>query len=190
MDLFAKYKNELLDSSRKEGIYPYFHELQSRQAPEVVMEGHRTIMLGSNNYLGLTENKNVIKAGIKALKKYGTGCSGSRFLNGTLDLPGGFIDIGENAEKTCERELKEETGLILNIDKLKYLFSLPNIYSFSNFNVYTLDLFYEYLIDEFRNLNPSDDVDEILFVDKNKLDPEKFGLKSIKEGIKKYINEF
>jgi hypothetical protein len=56
--------------------------------------------------------------------------------------------------------------------------------------VYTLDLFYEYLIDEFRNLNPSDDVDEILFVDKNKLDPEKFGLKSIKEGIKKYINEF
>ena len=109
---------------------------------------------------------------------------------GTLDLPGGFIDIGENAEKTCERELKEETGLILNIDKLKYLFSLPNIYSFSNFNVYTLDLFYEYLIDEFRNLNPSDDVDEILFVDKNKLDPEKFGLKSIKEGIKKYINEF
>ena len=76
----------MLDAARKEGIYPYFHELQSRQAPEVVMEGHRIIMLGSNNYLGLTENQNVINAGIKALEKYGSGCSGSRFLNGTLDL--------------------------------------------------------------------------------------------------------
>ena len=86
MDLFAKYKNPLLDMARKDGIYPYFHELQSRQAPEVVMEGHRIIMLGSNNYLGLTENQNVINAGIEALEKYGSGCSGSRFLNGTLDL--------------------------------------------------------------------------------------------------------
>ena len=99
MDLFSKYKNDLLDSVRKEGLYPYFHELQSRQAPEVIMEGHRTIMLGSNNYLGLTENKNVIKAGIKALKKYGTGCSGSRFLNGTLDM-----------HKTLEKELAEFLG--------------------------------------------------------------------------------
>lgn len=99
MDLFSKYKNDLLDSVRKEGLYPYFHELQSRQAPEVIMEGHRTIMLGSNNYLGLTENKNVIKAGTKALKKYGTGCSGSRFLNGTLDM-----------HKTLEKELAEFLG--------------------------------------------------------------------------------
>lgn len=86
MDLFAKYKNPILDMARSEGIYPYFHELQSRQAPEVIMEGHRIIMLGSNNYLGLTENQNVINAGIQALEKYGSGCSGSRFLNGTLDL--------------------------------------------------------------------------------------------------------
>ena len=86
MDLFSKYRNPLLEMARKDDIYPYFHELQSRQAPEVVMEGHRIIMLGSNNYLGLTENQNVINAGIKALEKYGSGCSGSRFLNGTLDL--------------------------------------------------------------------------------------------------------
>ena len=96
MDLFSKYKNPLLDMARKEGIYPYFHELQSRQAPEVVMEGHRIIMLGSNNYLGLTENQNVVDAGIKALEKYGSGCSGSRFLNGTLDL-----------HKELEREIAE-----------------------------------------------------------------------------------
>lgn len=86
MDLFEKYHNPLLDSVREKGIYPYFHELQSRQAPEVVMEGKRIIMLGSNNYLGLTENDNVIEAGVAALRKYGSGCSGSRFLNGTLDL--------------------------------------------------------------------------------------------------------
>lgn len=68
------------------GIYPYFHELESKQDIEVVMEGKRRIMLGSNNYLGLTVHPEVIEAGIKALEKYGTGCSGSRFLNGTLDM--------------------------------------------------------------------------------------------------------
>ena len=68
------------------GIYPYFHELESKQDIEVMMEGKRRIMLGSNNYLGLTVNKEVIAAGVAAMEKYGTGCSGSRFLNGTLDL--------------------------------------------------------------------------------------------------------
>ena len=68
------------------GIYPYFHELESKQDIEVIMEGKRRIMLGSNNYLGLTVNKEVIAAGVAAMEKYGTGCSGSRFLNGTLDL--------------------------------------------------------------------------------------------------------
>ncbi len=68
------------------GIYPYFHELESKQDVEVIMEGKRRIMLGSNNYLGLTVHPEVIEAGLKALEKYGTGCSGSRFLNGTLDL--------------------------------------------------------------------------------------------------------
>ena len=91
MDLFDKfqdtnsYYHQSLDA-REAGIYPYFHCLESRQAPEVVMEGKRRIMLGSNNYLGLTSNQQVIDAGIAALQKYGTGCSGSRFLNGTLDL--------------------------------------------------------------------------------------------------------
>ena len=86
MDLFDKCKVELVDRAREAKIYPYFHELESRQAPEVIMEGKRKIMLGSNNYLGLTSNPRVIEAGIHALEKYGSGCSGSRFLNGTLDL--------------------------------------------------------------------------------------------------------
>ena len=70
----------------KEGVYPYFHELETRQDVEVVMEGKRRIMLGSNNYLGLTVHPEVVQAGVDAMLKYGTGCSGSRFLNGTLDL--------------------------------------------------------------------------------------------------------
>ena len=87
MPLFKKceeyvYIRELVDK----GIYPYFHELESKQDIEVMMEGKRRIMLGSNNYLGLTVNQEVIDAGVEAMKKYSTGCSGSRFLNGTLDL--------------------------------------------------------------------------------------------------------
>lgn len=91
MDLFDKFSDKNSNyqkalEARSANIYPYFHCLESRQAPEVIMEGKRRIMLGSNNYLGLTSEKSVIDAGIKALEKYGTGCSGSRFLNGTLDL--------------------------------------------------------------------------------------------------------
>ena len=86
MDLFDKCYNELVATSRAAGIYPYFHELESRQGPEVMMEGKRRIMLGSNNYLGLTSHPRVIEAGVRAMEKYGSGCSGSRFLNGTLDL--------------------------------------------------------------------------------------------------------
>lgn len=87
MDIFAKcsnytYANEL----RARGLYPYFHALETRQGPEVIMEGKRRIMLGSNNYLGLTTCPEVLEAGLKALEQYGTGCSGSRFLNGTLKL--------------------------------------------------------------------------------------------------------
>lgn len=87
MDLFAKcFEPSLADEAKSRGIYPYFHALESRQDKEVIMEGKRRIMLGSNNYLGLTTNENVIEAGVKAIEQYGTGCSGSRFLNGTLKL--------------------------------------------------------------------------------------------------------
>lgn len=68
------------------GLYPYFHALESKQDTEVVMDGKRTIMIGSNNYLGLTSDPRTIEAGKAALDRYGTGCSGSRYLNGTLDL--------------------------------------------------------------------------------------------------------
>lgn len=87
MDLFLKcYKPSLATELKEKGVYPYFHALESRQDTEVIMEGKRRIMLGSNNYLGLTTCPEVIEAGIKAFEKYGTGCSGSRFLNGTLEM--------------------------------------------------------------------------------------------------------
>ncbi len=86
MDLFKKCGSlEILNMAKEKGIYPYFHQLETKQGPEVVMEGKNIIMIGSNNYLGLTSHPEVIEAGIKALEKYGSGCSGSRFLNGTLD---------------------------------------------------------------------------------------------------------
>ncbi len=68
------------------GIYPYFREIQSDQDTEVTINGKKVLMFGSNAYLGLTNHPKVKEAAINAIKKYGTGCAGSRFLNGTLDL--------------------------------------------------------------------------------------------------------
>ncbi|MCQ2419498.1 MAG: pyridoxal phosphate-dependent aminotransferase family protein [Clostridia bacterium] len=87
MDIFEKcMKPSMVDEVREMGIYPYFHALESKQDTEVIMEGKRRIMLGSNNYLGLTTCPEVIEAGVKAYQQFGSGCSGSRFLNGTLLL--------------------------------------------------------------------------------------------------------
>jgi len=87
MSIFKKCRDfTTAEEVIKAGIYPYFHQLESKQDIEVIMEGKRRIMLGSNNYLGLTVHPEVMEAAIKAVEKYGTGCSGSRFLNGTLDL--------------------------------------------------------------------------------------------------------
>lgn len=87
MDLFEKcYKNEKVRAAKESGYYPYFSVLTSGQDTEVTLAGVKTVMIGSNNYLGLTGDERVIAAGVDALEKYGSGCSGSRFLNGTLDL--------------------------------------------------------------------------------------------------------
>lgn len=82
-----KYKNYREPQKfQKLGLYPYFREITSKQGTEVEMGGHHVLMFGSNAYTGLTGDERVIKAAEKALHKYGTGCAGSRFLNGTLDL--------------------------------------------------------------------------------------------------------
>ena len=69
-----------------QGVYPYFREIEGKQGTEVEMGGHKVLMFGSNAYTGLTGDERVIEAGVKALRQYGSGCAGSRFLNGTLDL--------------------------------------------------------------------------------------------------------
>ena len=74
------------DETREKGYYPYFHAIEESEGPVVMIEGRKVIMAGSNNYLGLTAHPKVKEASINAVKKYGTGCSGSRYLTGTLDL--------------------------------------------------------------------------------------------------------
>ncbi|MCL6591652.1 MAG: pyridoxal phosphate-dependent aminotransferase family protein [Firmicutes bacterium] len=87
MDIFEKCFNYTAPQQvRDAGVYPYFHVLESKQDTEVMIEGKRVIMIGSNNYLGLTSDPRVIEAAREASAKYGSGCSGSRFLNGTIRL--------------------------------------------------------------------------------------------------------
>ena len=85
--LQERYKSYRLPQKYMEaGVYPYFREITSKQGTEVEMGGHEVLMFGSNAYTGLTGDQRVIDAAQAALDKYGSGCAGSRFLNGTLDL--------------------------------------------------------------------------------------------------------
>lgn len=85
--LQEKYKDYRLPQQYiAAGVYPYFREITSKQGPIVTMQGHRVLMFGSNAYTGLTGDERVIEAAKEALDKYGSGCAGSRFLNGTLDI--------------------------------------------------------------------------------------------------------
>lgn len=102
---------------------------------------------------------------------------------GTLDLPGGFVDMHETAEEAMQREVMEETGL--SVISPKYLFSIPNIYLYSGFEVHTVDLFFLCQVDDFSGIKAQDDVSELLFIARNNLDPADFGLISIRKGIEK-----
>lgn len=87
MDLFDKCRQfTKVEEVKSLGLYPYFHPISSEQGTEVVIDGKKVLMLGSNSYLGLTVHPKVKQAAIDATKKYGTGCAGSRFLNGSLDI--------------------------------------------------------------------------------------------------------
>jgi len=87
MDLFERcYEWKDWKVAQQLGFYPYFTPIESEAGPEVIIGGKRRIMLGSNNYMGLTNHPEVKEAAIKAVERYGSGCTGSRFLNGTLDI--------------------------------------------------------------------------------------------------------
>ncbi|OJU36274.1 MAG: DNA mismatch repair protein MutT [Bacteroidales bacterium 45-6] len=102
---------------------------------------------------------------------------------GTFDLPGGFIDMDETAEEAAAREILEETGL--SVIETKYLFSLPNKYVYSDFEVQTMDLFFECKVKGGTAIHAEDDVAALQFIPLKDLDPERFGLWSIKKAIQK-----
>jgi len=104
---------------------------------------------------------------------------------GTWDLPGGFVDGNESAEEAISREIAEELHAI--VTDTKYLFSLPNEYEYSKMTVPTLDMFFECSLEQTTNLIPSDDVEDCFFVPLNELNPEKFGLHSIRKAVEKFM---
>ena len=89
------------------GLYPYFQPLQENYGPEAIVKGRRLIMMASNNYLGLTVHPKVVEASIKAVKTYGSGCTGSRFLNGTLELH-------EELEERLARFTRRQAALVFS----------------------------------------------------------------------------
>ena len=105
---------------------------------------------------------------------------------GTLDLPGGFVDLYETAEEAVLREIKEETGLI--VGHPVYLFSIPNVYLYSGFDVHTLDMFFEIKINDTSDIKAADDVIELVWMKREDIDPELFGLHSIRQAIEKWLS--
>ena len=107
-DLFAKCRPPqdytLLQDA---GIYPYFQAIEAAEGPEIILRGKRKMMAGSNNYLGLTHHPKVLEAASQALHKFGTGCTGSRFLNGTLEMH-------EELELRLARFLNKEAALVFS----------------------------------------------------------------------------
>lgn len=96
------------------GVYPYFRAIESEQDTEVVMRGKKVLMFGSNSYLGLTNHPKIKEASIEAIRKYGTGCAGSPFLNGTLDI---HIELEEKLADFVgkEKAIVYSTGFHTNI---------------------------------------------------------------------------
>ncbi|MDF1526771.1 MAG: pyridoxal phosphate-dependent aminotransferase family protein [bacterium] len=118
MGIFDKCTSyNIPDKIIEAGMYPYFRMIESQQDPVVIMDGREVIMIGSNNYLGLTSHPKVKEAAIEAIRKYGTGCAGSRFLNGTLDI---HVELEEKLARFFRKEgaLVFATGYQTNLGVL------------------------------------------------------------------------
>lgn len=111
-ELFGKYT--LADEVKSKGIYPYYRPIESGQDPVVKMKGRDVLMFGSNSYLGLSDDPRLKEAAIEAIRKYGTSCSGSRFLNGTLDI---HLELEEKLAKLVGKEeaVTFSTGFQVNL---------------------------------------------------------------------------
>ena len=120
-DIFEKcYSFQAANIVRAAGVYPYFHPIQSAPGDEVVVDGQKCIMIGSNNYLGLVNHPKVKEAAANAVKKYGSGCTGSPFLNGTLDL---HLELQDKLAKfvNAEAALVFSTGFQTNLGTISAL---------------------------------------------------------------------
>ncbi|MBI9033043.1 MAG: NUDIX domain-containing protein [Bacteroidales bacterium] len=107
---------------------------------------------------------------------------------GSLDLPGGFIDIGESAEKAVVREIKEE--LNLNITESQYLTSFPNHYLYKGISYYTIDMAFQCKVESLENIKAMDDITAVEFISFDEIEFDAIGLQSIKEIIKYYGTRF
>lgn len=127
MDLFDKCRNyTAAREAIKAGYYPYFKAIQSGAETSVEIDGRNFIMIGSNNYLGLTQHPKVKEAAIKAVEKYGSGCTGSRFLNGTLDI---HEELEYRLAKFMHREaaLTFSTGFQTNLGTIATLITKDDV---------------------------------------------------------------
>ncbi len=127
MDLFEKCRNfTTAREAMERGIYPYFIPLNENEGTEVVFQGKRLIMCGSNNYLGLTTHPKVREAAIEAIKRFGTSCTGSRFLNGTLAMHEQLeAELAEWVGK--EASLVFSTGMQTNLGTISALIGRDDI---------------------------------------------------------------
>lgn len=104
---------------------------------------------------------------------------------GTLDLPGGFADVLETAEEAVAREVMEETGLKLT--EARYLFSLPNVYRYSDLDVHTLDMFFACRVEDDAALRAGDDAADCFWLAPADIHTEQFGLRSVRQGLLMYL---
>jgi len=112
---------------------------------------------------------------------------GKEPAKGTLDLPGGFVDMYETAEQGMARELLEETGLVPTA--MRYLFSIPNLYPYSGMTIHTMDLFFRIEVAPDAEPKAGDDAASLEWIALGEIDPDRFGMHSVSQAVRRFLME-